>query len=155
MLLRVEEQMTNIVCAAFCQLGIPTVTQLSVLLVVSQQRLSLSSYSQWHLHLWSGPSIDHMTYMTFEILATLTQIIHANSCFLDPDCLGTVACSDNVVLIFPHKKQNKKTKTIHTNINLFCFYFFYQAMIPSSWNDKNADTTYIVPPFQPFRFMKL
>lgn len=37
---------SHIVCAALCQLRIPTVTQLSVLLVVSQQKLSLSSYGQ-------------------------------------------------------------------------------------------------------------
>lgn len=99
---------SNIVCAAFCQLRRPTVTQLSGLLVVSQQRFSLSSYDQWYLLPWSEPSIDHIKYMVFGILATLTQIIHEDSCFLNPDCLGTVSCSDSVVLIFPHRRQNIK-----------------------------------------------
>lgn len=86
--------------------------------------------------------------MIFEILATLTQIIHEDSCFPNPDCLGTVSCSDNVVLTFPPQKaERKEIKTVHTNINLFCFFLFYQDMTPYPWDDKNADTTYFVPPF--------
>lgn len=79
----------------------------------------------------------------FEILVTMFQIIHANSCFLNRGCFGTVECSDSAFLIFPPLRPGCQENEDHPHKYksiLLLFVLVSQDIISMGWQECRRHT---------------